>query len=159
MTDMSEEQRRVKIRALLTRVRERALPLVRDSSSIEGVIKAMIQFEHSRVLYVVNEHEQLIGTISLGLLVRHVFAQSHEPQIHPRLLMGMLMVETARDIMQTKPVCAREDDDVGTVLKSMIEANVKEIPVLDENSRVVGDLTMIDLLKFLSTSEESRTGT
>jgi len=31
----------------------------------------------------------------------------------------------------------------------MIGKNVKEIAVLDEEKRVVGDVTMIDLLKFL----------
>lgn len=33
------------------------------------------------------------------------------------------------------------------MLERMIKKNVKEIPILDDEKRVVADLTMIDLLK------------
>ncbi len=152
MKDLSEEQRRAKIRTLLPCISKRALPIVREGISIQDVIKAMIEFEHSRILYVVNEQEQLTGVISLGILVRQVFAPSHEPQIHARSLVGMITAETAKDIMQTKPIFAHKEEEVGSVLKKMIESNVKEIPIVDEARKLLGNLTMIDLLKFLSNS-------
>ncbi len=127
----------------------RDLPLVSQESSIEEVIDAMVRYQHTRLLYVVDGGGKLLGTIALGPLVRHVFRRSHEPQIHPRSLMIMITTETAKDIMQKKPIFAREDEDVEVVLKRMIGKNVKEIAVLDEENRVVADVTMIDLLKFL----------
>jgi len=63
--------------------------------------------------------------------------------------MSMITTETAKDIMQKNPIFAREDEDVEVVIKKMIGKNVKEIAVLDEEKRVVADVTMIDLLKFL----------
>jgi len=66
-----------------------------------------------------------------------------------RSLMSMITTETAKDIMQKNPIFAREDEDVEVVIKKMIGKNVKEIAVLDEEKRVVADVTMIDLLKFL----------
>jgi CBS domain-containing protein len=112
-------------------------------------IHAMIQFEHSRVVYVQNETGELIGTISLGALAKHVFSPSHVPRIHARLLLSMITTETAKDMMQKKPVFAITHEDVGTVLKRMVESKVKEIPILDEHRKIVGDVTMLDLLKFL----------
>ena len=37
----------------------------------------------------------------------------------------------------------------------MIKTNVKEIPVLDVEKRVIADLTMVDLLEFLIDTGET----
>ena len=130
-------------------LKERKLPLIQEKANIEEVIDTMIRFQHSRLLYVVDDDKKLTGTISLGLLARHVFSTSHEPQIHPRFLINMITAETAKDIMQKNLVVTTEEEKVEVVLKRMIRTNAKEIPVLDKEKRVVADLTMVDLLKFL----------
>ena len=130
-------------------LKERKLPLIQEKANIEEVIDTMIRFQHSRLLYVVDDDKKLTGTISLGLLARHVFSASHEPQIHPRFLINMITAETAKDIMQKNLVVTTEEEKVEVVLGRMIRTNAKEIPVLDKKKRVVADLTMLDLLKFL----------
>ena len=130
-------------------LKERKLPLIQEKAKIEEVIDTMIRFQHSRLLYVVDDDKKLTGTISLGLLARHVFSASHEPQIHPRFLINMITAETAKDIMQKNLVVTTEEEKVEVVLRRMIRTNAKEIPVLDKEKRVVADLTIVDLLKFL----------
>ncbi len=130
-------------------LKERKLPLIHEKANIEEVIDTMIRFQHSRLLYVVDDDKKLTGTISLGQLARHVFSTSHEPQIHPRFLINMITAETAKDIMQKNLVVTTEEEKVEGVLRRMIRTNAKEIPVLDKKKRVVADLTMLDLLKFL----------
>lgn len=63
--------------------------------------------------------------------------------------MRMITSETAKDIMQKYPVVTTENELVGTMLKKMIRGNVKEIPVLDREKRVIANLTIVDLLQFL----------
>lgn len=109
----------------------------------------MVRYQHTRLLYVVDKDRRLLGTIALGPLVRHVFRQRHEPKVHPRHIMSMITTEVAKDIMEKNPISAAEDEDVETMLKRMIGRNVKEIAVLDREKRVIADVTMIDLLKFL----------
>ena len=138
-----------RVSELVLLLKERSLPLIHEKATIKEIVDAMIRFEHSRLVYVVDDEGRLTGTISLGLLVRHVFSHSHEPQIHPRLLIDMITAETARDIMQKNTLVAIEEEEVGSVLKRMIGANVKEIPVLDREKRVVADITIVDLLRFL----------
>ena len=70
MRDLEDSERRMKIRVLLAPLRGRPLPVAKEMSTIEEVIRAMTQIEHSRVFFVVNDHGQLRGTISLGVLVR-----------------------------------------------------------------------------------------
>lgn len=139
-----------RVSELILLLKERRLPLIPENATIKEVVDAMISFEHSRLVYVVDDEGRLSGTISLGLLVRQVFSPNLEPQIHPRLLIDMITAVTARDIMQKYTVVASEEEEVGSVLKRMIGANVKEIPVLDREKRVCADITVVDLLRFLS---------
>jgi CBS domain-containing protein len=138
-----------KVSELVPLLKERRLPLIHEKATIKEVVDAMTSFEYSRLIYVVDDEGRLTGTIPLGLLARHVFSPSHEPQIHPRHLIDMITVETAKDIMQKNTLVATEEEAVGSVLKRMIGANVKEIPVLDREKRVVADITIVDLLRSL----------
>ncbi|MBE9571836.1 MAG: CBS domain-containing protein [Proteobacteria bacterium] len=149
MTSIEGVLGNTRVTDLVALLKERRLPLIHEKANIEEVVEAMIRFEHSRLLYVVDDEGKLTGTISLGLLVRHVFSPSHEPQIHPRFLISMITAETAKDIMKKNPVVTTEEEEVGIVLKRMIRTNVKEIPVLDSEKRVIADLTIVDLLRFI----------
>jgi CBS domain-containing protein len=149
MTSIEEILANTRVTDLVAPLKERGLPLIHEKANIQEVLEAMIRFEHSRVLYVVDDDGTLTGIISLELLARHVFSPSHEPQIHPRFLISIITAETAKDIMLKNPVVSTEEEKVGIVLKRMIRTNVKEIPVLDSEKRVIADLTIVDLLRFI----------
>ncbi len=51
--------------------------------------------------------------------------------------------------MKRKTVVATENEQVGMVLKRMISTKVHAMPVVDDEKRVVADITLIDLLRFL----------
>ena len=138
-----------RISEVVAPLKGRKLPLIHEKANIEEVIDAMIRFEHSRLLYVVDDDGKLTGTISLGRLIRHVFPTTYEPQIHPRCIINMITAETAKDIMQKNPTVTTDEEKVEEVLRRMIMSNAKEIPVLDKEKRVVADLTMVDLFNFL----------
>ena len=150
------ENRPVKMAEILQSLRGREIPVIAEDASIEEAIERMTRFQHSRLLYVVDPDRRLAGTISLGNLVRHFFFRSHEPQVHARLLISMITTETARDIMQRHPIFATEEENVDQVLKRMIEKNMSEIAVLDQEKRLIGDVTMIDLLNCLIHKEEKQ---
>ena len=143
-----------KVAELVAFLKERRLPLIDQKANIEEIVTAMIHFEHSRLLYVVDHNEKLIGTISWGLLTRHVFSTSHDPQIHPRFIMSMITAETAKDIMQKNPLFITENELVETLLEKMIRSNIKQIPVIDRKKRVIAYLTIVDLLRFLIKSSK-----
>ncbi len=56
--------------------------------------------------------------------------------------------------MQKNTVVATEKEEVKQVLKRMIRTGVKEIPVLDKDKRIIADLTLTDLLRFVVNSDE-----
>ncbi|MFC1823623.1 HPP family protein [Thermodesulfobacteriota bacterium] len=142
------------IRELIAGSSERMLPLIHESSNVEEVIRMMKHSRQCRLLYVVDDEGTLLGTISIGALVRHLFSRGHEPQIHARKLLHSITAETAGHIMQKRPIFAIEDDDIETMLKKMIKSNVKEIAVVDKDKRVIADLTLVDFLEFLAEETE-----
>ena len=139
----------MKIKEITIHLEIRDIPTVPETTLIEDVLKTMYRFLHSRLVYVVNESDELTGTISLGTIVRQVLCHKYEPKVHSRMLLGMVTHETAKDIMLKKPVVASEDEEVELVIKRMIDANVKEIAVINDEKKIIADVTMLDLLKAI----------
>jgi len=138
----------MKIKDLLATMGERGLPVVEEDEPIQGVLKKMLLYSHTRLVYVNDENGHCTGIISLGTLIRHLFPRSFEPSVHARSIMRMITSETAKDIMNRGLIFAREEDDLETVIKRMVKSRVKEIPILDNRKRIIADLTMLDLLQY-----------
>jgi predicted transcriptional regulator len=49
------------------------------------------------------------------------------------------------DVMSTHVRCARQDDDVDDVLSEMAETQIRRMPVVDEQERLVGILSLGDI--------------
>jgi len=144
----------MKIKELLAAMDERGLPLVEEQESIQGVLLKMLNNPHTRLVYVVDDQETCTGVISLGTLIRYLFSRSFEPAVHARFIIPMITSETARDIMNKGIIYATAEDDIEVVVKKMVKAGVKEIPILDRDKKVVADLTMLDLLRHYHAAAE-----
>ena len=146
---MSSRYRRTdpaQVSDIVIRHRDRHLPLIQQNTPITELAQAIQWHRHSRQLYVVDEQERLLGNITLGRLVMYIFASSHGASMNRRHVMGLITCKTAGDLMTEGTLSARMDDKVEEVLETMVSENVEEVPVIDEEGRVIGDLTMVDLL-------------
>ncbi|MFW5926734.1 MAG: CBS domain-containing protein [Wenzhouxiangella sp.] len=56
--------------------------------------------------------------------------------------------------MNTGVIYATEEDEVEPLIKKMVKAAIKEIPILDETERIVGDVTMLDLLNHCKRQQD-----
>ena len=139
----------MKIREITLNIKGRDIPTVLEDTFIEEVIEKMHCCSHSRLVYVINESDELTGTISLGTIIRQVLCHKYEPKVHPRTILAMVTHETAKDIMHKKPTVATEEEEVELVLKRMIDANVKEIAIISDDKKIIADVTILDLLKML----------
>lgn len=136
-----------RIADLVKQMKQRKIPVVPRRATVSEIIGAFAASDHSRILYVVDDECRFIGVLSLGNMIRHVFFHYHDPSIDSRSLVSMVVSETAGDFMQREPIFAIHSEDVEDVLQRMIDHNVKEIPILDDEKRVVADITIVDLLK------------
>jgi CBS domain-containing protein len=83
----------------------------------------------------VSDGDRLIGMITdRDIAVRGV-AKGHGPDT------------PVRDLMTDEIICAREDDDVEEVASRMSSAQVRRMPVIDENERLCGIVSLGDLAR------------
>ena len=89
----------------------------------------------------VTDGERLIGMITdRDIAVRGV-AKGYGPDT------------PVRELMTDDIVCAREDDDVDDVASKMSEAQVRRLPVIDDQERLCGIISLGDLSR--ETDDES----
>jgi CBS domain-containing protein len=64
------------------------------------------------------------------------------------------MATTARDVMQTRIVTVSPDDPLRTVQRTFVEEGIHGAPVVDEEGRVLGVITSMDLLRAAAEEAE-----
>lgn len=82
----------------------------------------------------VCDGDKLVGMVTDRDIVVRGVAQQGQVQ-------GMKLA----DVMSGHVRCAREDDDVDQVLGEMAEAQIRRLPVVDGNQRLVGIVTLGDI--------------
>jgi CBS domain-containing protein len=95
----------------------------------------------------VCEGDKLVGMVTdRDIVVRGVAKQ------------GEVQSMKLADVMSGSVRCAKEDDDVDRVLSEMAEAQIRRLPVVDENQHLVGIVTLGDIAAK-SVDEEADVGT
>jgi CBS domain-containing protein len=102
-----------------------------------------------RGIYVVDNQERLQGYLSLGVLIRHVIASRHKPQFHVRSLLSMITAKKVADLMERDIVRAHAYDSVEGVLDTMVLRNIKQVPVVDEEHRIIAVVNILDLWNII----------
>jgi len=110
------------------------IALKEDSTAreaIEALQKEYVDVEMPFYLYVIDDHDNLVGVISLRQLV-------------------VVPPETRlKSIMTTDVVSVRTDMDQEEVARIVARYNVLAVPVVDENNKLVGIVTVDDVIDII----------
>ena len=126
----------------------RDIPWVMESSDIREVVKVAVRFPHTRLIYVTDTQKKLLGVITIGALMRHLYPYHYENKIHPRDILRNIIVEKASHLMSSGNVKASPDESVDVILKRMAATGAKELAVVDSEDHILADITAVDLLKY-----------
>jgi CBS-domain-containing membrane protein len=113
---------------------------------------------------VIDRDGRLVGIVTeADLLLAEEGEQTsllHMRLAHPKRLAALAREAKgvrASDIMTRQVITACPDDTVHEAAKKLLEAKVKRLPVVDDDTRVVGIVSRSDLLQpYLRTDEEIR---
>jgi CBS domain-containing protein len=126
------------------------LPYLRLTSdcTLEEAAEKMAKLEQVRGVYVVDDQGRLQGSLSLGVLIRNMMAvrRSHS---YVRTLLSHITVERVSDIMDRHVIFATPDDKIEDALDRMVTHNIKEIPIVDEKRRIIGNVGILALWKVV----------
>ena len=123
----------------ISEVMTRDVQTIRPDQSAQDAARFMLKAEAGSIP--VTDGDRLIGMITdRDIAVRGV-AKGYGPDT------------PVRELMRDDVICARADDSVEDVASRMSEAQVRRLPVVDQDERLCGIVSLGDL------SRESDTGT
>jgi CBS domain-containing protein len=108
-----------------------------DISVIEAA--KLMRSSHVGCLVIVNDNNQPVGIVTDRDIIVEVIAEE-------------LSVDSVsiKDFMAGSPAVIREDDDINTALLIMEKHGVRRIPVVNENTQLIGILSLDEILKEIS---------
>ena len=136
------------VQDLLTYIGDRAWPTVQETTSIEDAVDALSESTYSHIVYVLDESKILQGVITKESLVKHLFIHYHDEMLDTRALISQALSEQASDLMKNERLKASVNDDLDYILEEMITCKVDEVPVIDVEGRLLGDITMKDIIRY-----------
>jgi len=145
--------RQLRVRDVMSRKSIDALPLCRKSDSFPQVVKALAGSTGVRNVYVIDEHERLLGQISLSWLSR-VLLFDYQPTTFLPRLMPIIIAKCADDVMEPSDLAVQEDNSLEEVLRSLVPTREEECPVINDQGRLVGCLTVVGVLERLVSNDE-----
>jgi CBS domain-containing protein len=103
---------------------------------------------------VVDDQRQVVGIISDGDLLRNAgmpvrlsVGERLEADDLREYLSKVRLDKTARQIMSSPVVTAREDEALGYVVQRLLEHGLKRMAVVDSDGRLVGIVSRLDILR------------
>jgi len=137
------------------------LSVVNTESSLREVLHAMVKRHRGRIVYVTDSEGKVEGMISLDNLKDIVFRYYMKSRVSDALVITEHIVELfssekAEDVMDAGLSICHEHEWLHDVVTRMIERNVKDMPVVDREGRIIADLDILDLLElWLKKGEEA----
>ena len=117
----------------VSEVMTRDVQTVRPDQTAREAARFMLRADAGSIP--VTEGDRLVGMITdRDIAVRGV-AEGHGPDT------------PVRDLMTNDMITAREDDDIDDVASKMSEAQVRRLPVIDDQERLCGIVSLGDLAR------------
>ncbi len=120
--------------------------VVYENASLSKIAEEMIKDPKTTAVYVIDENKKLKGVIPLDELIQYIYYEYiPEDFIMYHFPLVLSNDATAQDIM-LPPVYVKDTDTITDAFKKMFKNRMKEVPVVDEDMHVIGDLNMLELI-------------
>jgi len=127
---------------------------VTPEAELAAIVSAFVEAPALHHVCVVDAEGRLLGLVNRKRLFKSIFSHHVAADSRVSKLLQLHTAETSGDIMITDLITTREDEEVDAVISRMIDKNIRELPVLDEQGRVIGFLSLLLLMqKWLEARE------
>lgn len=125
-------------------------PMVKKGAKVHEAVQALINNPSSRAVYVVEGDDMLVGTISYRSLMRASSARFGVRKdgffSFIQYLKDMLMENV--DSLMRKPMPVTNDTKIKKALELMEKTKQNDLPVVDNEGRLIGELSGIEIMKL-----------
>ncbi|MFN2381805.1 MAG: HPP family protein [Guyparkeria sp.] len=130
-----------------------ALTVVATDSLADAATR-LLSHPESRELYVLDDEGRVCGHLGFRRLAG-IFLAHLRPTHSRRQLVERITPSTVRDYMDERVLCMRPDERISEGLHQHMERRVEDIPVVDEDDRLLGVIRVADLLRAAIDEEQA----
>lgn len=116
---------------------------------LRDVLAKMIEDLRTRQVYVVDDECRLLGTVRMNSVVEYLFPYNATIQ-HSNSLYALYIpkvgAQTAADLMISPPVRVTGETTLGEMARLMIKEGVNELPVVDEQEHLIGQVNTYETI-------------
>jgi CBS domain-containing protein len=124
--------------------------VIKEDTILKDVVESIIQSSTSRKVYVVDDSGILLGVITIETLLRQVGYKVgvRETGIISffKFLTGVFK-DNVSEFMD-KPVKIYKSDKLLEAMQLMVEHHLNDLPIVDDEDRIIGELHSIEILKY-----------
>jgi Mg/Co/Ni transporter MgtE len=126
--------------------------LVTPETSIETMLRHVIQDTRSRHAYVVDADNRLIGSVRFNNIIQYLFPSTILLELDdtPKISSFMEYSDAThvRQIMNTRPRYVQKSTPLAAMVRIMMEEKINELPVVDEQMHVIGEVNVLEIIAF-----------
>lgn len=122
--------------------------VVKEDDQLKEAVEALTKNLISRKVYVVDGEGKLKGVITIETLLKQVgyrVGVRETGMISFFKFLSGIFKEKVTEFME-KPVTVTNRDKVLDALRLMVEHHLNDLPVIDDNDRIVGELNSLEIL-------------
>jgi CBS domain-containing protein len=124
-------------------------------ASLDDIAKMMIANPSLKSIYVLDDKLKLVGRVTLKKLIKHEFMNLLPSSFEYFDALEFIGDKTAEEIM-TAPFYVKDDDTLKTAFVKMYENDLEELPVVDNDLHLIGNIDLIELLTILIEKKEQK---
>jgi CBS-domain-containing membrane protein len=130
--------------------------IVHEEADLIDLIRRFVQDPCLHHVCVVNRESRLMGLINRKRMFQNVFSHHVAAASKVTGLFTLLTAETSGQLMITHVLSTTEESDIDGVIETLIEHDIRELPVLDADGRVMGFIGIQRIMKaWLDDREEA----
>ena len=120
--------------------------LVDENAPLSKVAEEIIRDPKTTAVYVVDKDKKLVGVIPIDELMQFLYSEYiPEECVLYNIPIIISRKAIAKDIM-LPPVYVKDTESITDAFKKMFKNRMKEVPVVDDEMHVIGDLNMLELI-------------
>ncbi len=132
--------------------------VVHEEADLMDLIRHFLQRPDLHHVCVVDRDSRLMGLVNRKLLFRNVFSHHVGAGSQVTRLFTLLTAETSGELMLLHPVSTTEEAPIDTVIETLIHRNIGEIPVVDDEGRILGFIGILRIMKEWVEEEKRKAG-
>ncbi len=118
-------------------------------NTIIDLLKKIIEDPRKRHVYVVDENMKLIGVIRMNYIVQYLFPfEAMLDSTDEYIVRNFFNFEEDKieDIMNSNPRYVKKETQLGDVAKIFMEEKINELPVVDDNFKLIGQINVFEII-------------